>query len=206
MLSWLALLVKLLLLHLVGCLCYWLVFITETDCVYCTVQTVLLNIVYVNLGIKLINFTPLIWMLSVCHVPVNISARIRTNGHVLRIWRGSFALRKIRGVPCQAEELQCTLHSPILDCSMSRFCLSVALQSVLFVRRFQKSVELLVTVCTRVFQTWFTFFKTSLWITVYCFVIQVGILMCPKNYKQDKNCCILRVMEQKMKRLVTAFW
>jgi len=60
------------------------VFITETDCVYCTLQTVLLNTVYVNLGIKRVNFMPLIWMLSVRHVPVNISAMMRTNGCVLR--------------------------------------------------------------------------------------------------------------------------
>ena len=96
-------------------------------------------------------------MLSVCHVSFNISVMIRTSGHVLRIRRGSFALRKIRGIICQTQELQCTLDSPSLDCSMLRFFRSLALQSVLFVSRFQNSIELLACLCRCVFQTWLYF-------------------------------------------------
>jgi hypothetical protein len=90
-----------------------------------------LNTVCINLGTKRVNFMALLCVLSVCHVSFNISVIIRTSGHVLRIRRGSYALRKIRGVTCQAEELQCTLDSPSLDCSMLRFLRSLALQSVL---------------------------------------------------------------------------
>ena len=105
----------------------WLVFITETECVYCAVRTESLNTVYVNIGIKNVNFTTLIWMLSVCHFSCNISVMIGTSGHILRIRRASFALRKIRGVTCQAEELQCTLDSPSLGSSIFRFFRSLAL-------------------------------------------------------------------------------